>query len=91
MATELPALDGGTPVRSGSPVPFFRADLSDADIAAVTETLRSGWLTLGPRVGEFEAACARDFLPMPRAVRAIARSSSGVIASSSLAGATPCP
>ena len=58
MAANLPALEGGTPVRSGAPVPFFRAALSEADIAAVTEVLRSGWLTLGPRTAEFESACA---------------------------------
>jgi dTDP-4-amino-4,6-dideoxygalactose transaminase len=55
---DRPALEGGTPVRSGAPVPFFRAALTEGDIAAVTDTLRSGWLTLGPRVAEFEAACA---------------------------------
>jgi dTDP-4-amino-4,6-dideoxygalactose transaminase len=58
MSIERPAAEGGTPVRAGAPVPFFRAALSDADIQAVTDTLRSGWLTLGPRVGAFEAACA---------------------------------
>jgi len=29
------------------------------DLAAVAEVLRSGWLTLGPRTFELEAACAR--------------------------------
>jgi dTDP-4-amino-4,6-dideoxygalactose transaminase len=57
-AADRPAQEGGAPVRAGAPVPFFRAALSEADIAAVAATLRSGWLTLGPRVGEFEAACA---------------------------------
>ncbi|MFQ5601527.1 MAG: DegT/DnrJ/EryC1/StrS family aminotransferase [Candidatus Krumholzibacteriia bacterium] len=58
MSTDVPALEGGTPVRAGAPVPFFRIALSDADIGAVVETLRSGWLTVGPRTAEFEAACA---------------------------------
>jgi perosamine synthetase len=35
-------------------VPFFRPELSDAEIAEVVDTLRSGWLTTGPRVKRFE-------------------------------------
>ncbi|HYN22839.1 MAG TPA: DegT/DnrJ/EryC1/StrS family aminotransferase [Thermoanaerobaculia bacterium] len=35
-------------------VPFFRPDLSEAEISEVVETLRSGWLTTGPRVKRFE-------------------------------------
>ena len=58
MTANLPALEGGTPVRAGAPVPFFRAPLTEDDLRSVTEAMRSGWLTLGPRVGEFEAACA---------------------------------
>ena len=30
-------------------VPLFDLRLTDADVAAVEETLRSGWLTMGPR------------------------------------------
>ena len=37
-------------------VPFFRPDLSDGAIDEVVATLRSGWLTSGPRVARFEAA-----------------------------------
>ncbi len=67
MSANVPALEGGKPVRSGAPVPFFRADLTEADIEAVTATLRSGWLTLGPRTAEFEAACA-EYLQTPQAL-----------------------
>jgi dTDP-4-amino-4,6-dideoxygalactose transaminase len=35
-------------------VPFFRPELSEAEIAEVVATLRSGWLTTGPRVKRFE-------------------------------------
>jgi perosamine synthetase len=35
-------------------VPFFRPDLQSGEIDAVVETLRSGWLTTGPRTREFE-------------------------------------
>lgn len=37
-------------------VPFHRPAITDADIAAVTDTLRSGWLTMGERVEAFEEA-----------------------------------
>lgn len=35
-------------------VPFFRSDLSEQEIAEVVDTLRSGWLTSGPKVRRFE-------------------------------------
>jgi len=58
MSSDVPVLEGGSPVRSGDAVPFFRTELSEADLQAVQDTLRSGWLTLGPRVHQFEVACA---------------------------------
>ncbi|HEY0777138.1 MAG TPA: DegT/DnrJ/EryC1/StrS family aminotransferase [Gemmatirosa sp.] len=39
-------------------LPLFDLRLEDADLAAVAETLRSGWLTTGPRVEEFERVFA---------------------------------
>jgi dTDP-4-amino-4,6-dideoxygalactose transaminase len=35
-------------------VPFFRPDLTETEIAEVVDTLRSGWLTTGPKVKRFE-------------------------------------
>ena len=35
-------------------LPLSRPSIGDAEIAAVTACLRSGWLTSGPRVAEFE-------------------------------------
>ena len=35
-------------------VPFFRPDLSSAEVDEVVAALRSGWLTTGPRVRQFE-------------------------------------
>jgi len=35
-------------------LPFSRPSITDADIAAVGEVLRSGWITTGPRTAEFE-------------------------------------
>jgi len=39
-------------------IPYGRQLVDDDDIAAVVETLRSDWLTQGPRVREFEEAFA---------------------------------
>jgi dTDP-4-amino-4,6-dideoxygalactose transaminase len=36
------------------PIPLFDVRLTDEDLRAVEETLRSGWLTMGPRTSEFE-------------------------------------
>jgi perosamine synthetase len=51
------ALYGGTPVRK-TLLPYGRQSIDETDIAAVVETLRSDWLTTGPKVGEFEEAFA---------------------------------
>jgi dTDP-4-amino-4,6-dideoxygalactose transaminase len=39
-------------------LPLFDLQLEPQDLQAVAETLRSGWLTLGPRTAEFEQAFA---------------------------------
>lgn len=39
-------------------IPYGRQSISDEDIAAVTEVLRSDWLTQGPMVERFEQAVA---------------------------------
>lgn len=48
-------------------LPFFRPDLGEDEIAAVTEVLRSGWLTYGAKVVQFGEAC-RTYLGVPHAV-----------------------
>jgi len=40
-------------------VPFFRPDIGEGELAEVMATLRSGWLTTGPKVRAFEQAFAR--------------------------------
>ncbi|MEI8265164.1 MAG: UDP-4-amino-4,6-dideoxy-N-acetyl-beta-L-altrosamine transaminase [Betaproteobacteria bacterium] len=40
-------------------IPYGRQDVTDADIAAVEEALRSDWLTQGPAVPRFERAVAQ--------------------------------
>lgn len=52
------AIHGGTPVREKF-LPYGRQDISEADIEAVAQVLRSDWLTTGPKVGQFEEAFAQ--------------------------------
>lgn len=51
------AVEGGRPVRN-TLLPYGHQCIDDDDILAVAETLRSGWLTTGPKVEEFEAVFA---------------------------------
>lgn len=41
---------------SNDSVPFFRPSIDEDEIAAVTDCLRSGWLTTGPKTVSFENA-----------------------------------
>ena len=54
---ELLAIDGGPPVRK-TLLPYGHHSITDSDIQAVVETLRSDWLTTGPKIAEFEQAIA---------------------------------
>src|SRR5438445_9540801 len=54
---EMLAVNGGQPVRE-TLLPYGRQAIDDDDIQAVAETLRSDWLTTGPKVEEFEEAFA---------------------------------
>lgn len=49
-------------------VPFFRPEISEREIEEVVATLRSGWLTSGPRVRRFE----REFAAAVNAPHAVA-------------------
>jgi len=40
-------------------IPYSTQDVNDADVLAVIKTLRSGWLTQGPGVEQFEKALAK--------------------------------
>jgi perosamine synthetase len=55
--TSSPAIAGGTPIRV-QPLPYGRHHLDDADIAAVVAVMRSGTLTGGAAIAEFEKALA---------------------------------
>jgi perosamine synthetase len=54
---EMLAIDGGNPVRK-TLLPYGRQSISEEDIQAVVDVLRSDWLTTGPKIGEFEEALA---------------------------------
>jgi dTDP-4-amino-4,6-dideoxygalactose transaminase len=56
VQTKAEQRNGTAPQRT---VPFFRPDIGEEEVAAVLETLRSGWLTIGPRTQAFEEAFAR--------------------------------
>ena len=54
---ETPALEGGRPVRD-SFLSFHRSIVGEEEIREVADTLRSGWITTGPRTQRFEQAFA---------------------------------
>jgi len=68
-------------------LPFFKPTIGEEEIAAVSEVLRSGWLTYGPKVREFGQACA-DFLRVPFAVP-VASASAGLFLSLKAMGVGP--
>ena len=53
VATENARTEAGL-----EPIPVFDLKFDEDDLEAVAETLRSGWLTLGPRTAAFEEAYA---------------------------------
>ena len=48
-------------------IPFHRPSITQAELDAVSDTLRSGWLTTGPRARELEQMVA-GYVGMPHAV-----------------------
>ncbi len=50
-----------------TPIPVFDVQLEETHVEAVAATLRSGWLTMGPRIQEFEAEFA-EHLGAPHAI-----------------------
>lgn len=68
-------------------LPFFRPDLGEDELSAVTEVLRSGWLTFGPKVREFGDACA-GYLDVPHAVP-VASASAGLLVGLKALGVGP--
>jgi dTDP-4-amino-4,6-dideoxygalactose transaminase len=56
MPTEI---DSQEELASTKFLPFHVPSIGEEEIQAVTEVLRSGWITTGPRVKEFESAFSR--------------------------------
>lgn len=54
-------------MKAPSTLPYGRQSIDESDIEAVTEVLRGGWLTTGPKVLEFEQALA-DLVSVPHAL-----------------------
>jgi perosamine synthetase len=54
---EVLAIHGGQPVRK-TLLPYGHQSIDESDVQAVVDTLRSDWLTTGPKVAEFEEAFA---------------------------------
>ncbi|MDA1354160.1 MAG: DegT/DnrJ/EryC1/StrS family aminotransferase [bacterium] len=44
----------------GSPIIFHKTHITENEIEAVTDAMRSGWLTTGPRVQKFEAQFSEE-------------------------------
>ena len=65
-------------------LPFTRPAIDEATIAAVGEVLRSGWITSGPKVREFEAQLSALFGGRP--VRALSSATGGMEIALALAG-----
>lgn len=53
MKQNIPAIEGGTPVRKKY-LTFGAPDIGREEIREVTDTLRSGWISTGPKVARFE-------------------------------------
>lgn len=68
-------------------LPFTRPSIDEATIAAVGEVLRSGWITSGPKVREFEAQLSA--LCGGRPVRAMSSATGAMEIALSLAGVQP--
>ena len=56
MSAPAPSSASAAPVKNAQPyLPFTRPTIDEETITGVTEVLRSGWLTSGPKVKELEA------------------------------------
>ena len=60
LETPTLAVNGGNPVREKT-LAYGGQTIEEDDVQAVAETLRSDWLTTGPKVDAFEEAFA-DFV-----------------------------
>ena len=52
--TDSQRKDAMTTEQQAKPLPFCQPDIGEDEIAEVVDTIRSGWLTTGPKTKEFE-------------------------------------
>jgi dTDP-4-amino-4,6-dideoxygalactose transaminase len=64
-----------------------RPEIGDAEIAEVVDTLRSGWVVAGPKVGAFEAALEQRLAPAH--VRCLSSATAGLMLGLKLADVGP--
>ena len=81
----MPAMTAITPFNP--PIPFTRPTLDEATIASVGDVLRSGWITSGPKVQEFESELSGFFGGRP--VRTFANGTSTMEVALRIAGIGP--
>jgi dTDP-4-amino-4,6-dideoxygalactose transaminase len=74
-------------MRTGEFLPFTRPSIDEATIAGVAEVLRSGWITSGPQVREFEAQLSAYFGGRP--VRTLNSATAALEVGLALAGVGP--
>ena len=50
-------------------ISFSPPDITEAEVSAVADALRSGWITTGPRTKEFEKTVSYTHLTLPTTSR----------------------
>lgn len=74
----------GRGLRRGAFLHLARPDIGDDEIEEVADTLRSGWVVQGPKVGAFEAALEQRLAPAR--VRCLSSATAGLLLGLKLAG-----
>jgi dTDP-4-amino-4,6-dideoxygalactose transaminase len=87
MTSKTVPVDGTTPRRFAPYLPFTRPSIDEETIAGVVEVLRSGWITSGPRMKQFEVELSSYFGGRP--VRALASGTGALELALELAGIGP--
>src|SRR5215213_1709837 len=77
----------GRGLRRSTYLHLARPEIGDDEIAEVVDTLRSGWVVAGPKVGAFEAALEQRLAPAH--VRCVSSATGGLLLGLKLAGVGP--
>jgi dTDP-4-amino-4,6-dideoxygalactose transaminase len=77
----------GRGLRRSTYLHLARPEIGDDEIAEVVDTLRSGWVVAGPKVGAFEAALEQRLAPAH--VRCVSSATAGLLLGLKLAGVRP--